>query len=118
MKKVLALVVCMMLVLVVGASAKQLSEIKIGYIMKPESNEYWANEKAGVLAWAEDTDFAVVVFPRTKHRPQCYGATDQAQLMVSPGALDMMGLIITPRSEDFNKITAEQARDIIKECGE
>ena len=77
-----------------------------------------AEPMMNVLAWTEDTDFVIVVFPRTKHRPQCYGATDQAQLMVSPGALDMMGLIITPRSEDFNKITAEQARDIIKECGE
>lgn len=52
MKKVLVLVLCLMMVLVASASAKEIGEIKIGYIMKPESNEYWANEKAGVEAWA------------------------------------------------------------------
>lgn len=54
MKKVLALVLALMMIFAVSASAKELSEIKIGYILKPESNEYWSSMKAGVLAWAEE----------------------------------------------------------------
>ena len=37
--------------------------------------------------------------------------------MVSPGALDMAGIIVTPRKEDFDKITAEDIRNIVKEVG-
>ena len=61
MKKVLALVLCLMMVLAVSASAKEISEIKIGYILKPESNEYWSSMKAGVLAWAEEKGVQVDV---------------------------------------------------------
>jgi hypothetical protein len=70
-----------------------------------------------VLTWKEVGGFATIVIPRTKHRPDCYVATDDSQLLVSPGALDMAGLVITPRAEDFNRITLEIAGNIIKECG-
>ena len=63
-----------------------------------------------ILAWRRDDEYLVVVFPRAKHRPDCYG-----QLMVSPGALDMAGLMITPREEDFQKLTAGQAVAILQE---
>ena len=61
MKKVLALVICMMMVFAISASAKELSEIKIGYILKPESNEYWSSMKEGVLAWAKEKGVQVDV---------------------------------------------------------
>ena len=35
--------------------------------------------------------------------------------MISPGALDMCGLLITPREQDFRKITPELAANILKE---
>ena len=63
-----------------------------------------------ILAWRRDDEYLVVVFPRAKHRPDCYG-----QLMVSPGALDMAGLMITPREEDFQKLTAGQTVAILQE---
>jgi hypothetical protein len=37
--------------------------------------------------------------------------------MISPGALDMAGIIVTPRKEDFNKITPEDIRSIMQEVG-
>ena len=40
-----------------------------------------------------------------------------AKRLVSPGALDMSGFIVTPRQEDFDNITPEEALDILKECG-
>lgn len=72
-----------------------------------------------LVCWRSAEDFLTVVFPRWKHRPACYptdnGTNDTDSLMVSPGALDMAGLIITPRKEDFDKITADRAMDILKE---
>lgn len=61
MKKILALVIVMLMVFAVTASAKELSEIKIGYILKPESNEYWSSMKAGVLEWAAEKGVQVDV---------------------------------------------------------
>ena len=68
-----------------------------------------------ILAWIQDGDVLSVVFPRRCHRPQCYYQTGDSQRMVSPGALDMAGLIITPREEDFNSLDAETATAILKE---
>ncbi len=56
-----------------------------------------------------------IIIPRSKHRPDCYGTEREDQVMVSPGAIDMGGLIITPREEDFNKITLDKARSILQE---
>ena len=61
-------------------------------------------------------EYLSVIFPREKHRPDCYYREGDGQLMVSPGALDMAGLIITPRREDFERLTAETAVGILREC--
>ncbi len=71
-----------------------------------------------IVSWKDGEDYISVVIPRRKHRPECYFATGEKQFLVSPGALDMSGLIITPRKEDFEKLTLEKASDILKECGE
>lgn len=70
-----------------------------------------------IVAWREGDNFISIVIPRRKHRPICYSATGSEQLLVSPGALDMAGLIITPRENDFNKLTADMASAIIGEVG-
>lgn len=69
-----------------------------------------------VVAWRADDEYVSVVFPRRKHRPDCYYKDNDEKLLVSPGALDMSGLIITPRREDFERITPEQALAILDEC--
>lgn len=70
-----------------------------------------------IIAWRKGDEYISVVIPREKHRPEAYFAEGDAQMMVSPGALDMSGLIITPREEDFRKLTEESASAILQECG-
>lgn len=70
-----------------------------------------------IIAWRKDDEFISVVIPREKHRPDAYFAEGEAQMMVSPGALDMAGLIITPREEDFSKINLDKATALLRECG-
>ncbi len=55
-------------------------------------------------------ELITLIFPRKLHRPECYPTP-----MISPGALDMGGLIITPREEDFRNLTGEAAADILRE---
>ena len=69
-----------------------------------------------VVSWREKDNFITVVFPRKKHRPDCYYKEGDERLLVSPGALDMAGLLITPREEDFHKLDAEKAVAILQEC--
>ncbi len=74
-----------------------------------------------ILCWRQagtpgrEDELIVVIFPRKKHRPACYSAPEPERLMISPGALDMGGLLITPRKEDFEAIDIERAIDILRE---
>ncbi len=70
-----------------------------------------------IISWRKGEEFISVVIPREKHRPEAYFAEGNAQFVVSPGALDMSGLIITPREEDFRKLTEEKALSLLQECG-
>ena len=70
-----------------------------------------------IISWRKGEEFISVVIPREKHRPEAYFAEGCAQFVVSPGVLDMSGLIITPREEDFRKLTEEKALSLLQECG-
>ena len=68
-----------------------------------------------IVSWRLDDEYLSVVFPRRKHRPDCYYEEGAGQMIISPGALDMAGLIITPRQEDFERLTPEKAMAILHE---
>lgn len=69
-----------------------------------------------MFAWRDDEGrFICAYFPREAHRPSCYFAEGEEQILVSPGALDMAGLIVTPREEDFRKINEADITRIYKE---
>jgi len=68
-----------------------------------------------VITWCSGDVLLSVVLPRCKHRPDCYTADGDDQYVISPGAVDMGGLIITPREQDFRRLTAEQVMDIYRE---
>ena len=59
--------------------------------------------------------YVTIVVPRAVHRPSCYYAEGPANRMVSPGALDMAGLMITPRESDFAAITSDEAAAMLRE---
>ena len=69
-----------------------------------------------VLSWRNGETSLTVIIPRKNHRPKCYTNTDDREgFMISPGAIDMGGLIITPREKDFSAITPEIAAGILRE---
>ena len=72
--------------------------------------------RMNVVSWRQaEEQLVTIVFPRKKHRPDCYHAEGEAKLLVSPGALDMCGLLITPREEDFLRITPQRAVELLQE---
>lgn len=66
-----------------------------------------------IFAWLDDSrKLRLLIFPRKAHRPGCYFREDDSRIMVSPGSLEMAGIVITPRRCDFEKITADDLREI------
>lgn len=79
---------------------------------RPETGEPDFN----LIAWAQDAGrILLVLIPRSRHRPACYYATDRTQLLISPGALDMGGILVAPRQADFDSLTAPMAETLLQE---
>ena len=68
-----------------------------------------------ITVYREDKGWVTVVVPRASHRPSSYFADGEAQRLISPGLLDMVGVMIAPRPEDFEGITSDEARGILRE---
>lgn len=68
-----------------------------------------------ILCWSEEGKWKVAVFPRRKHRPACYSAEGDANILISPASVDMGGVFITPLEKDFKKITADDLEQILDE---
>jgi glycosyltransferase involved in cell wall biosynthesis len=57
----------------------------------------------------------LVIFLRRKHRPDAYFAEGKNRIIISPGAIDMAGVIITPRLNDYDRLDCKTIRDIYQE---
>jgi hypothetical protein len=57
----------------------------------------------------------LIVFPRSKHRPDVYYRQGDDRVLISPGAVDLGGLIITPIEKDFISVDAKMVKDIFRE---
>lgn len=73
--------------------------------------------RINVFVWIDDAGLLrIVCVPRAAHRPSCYG-DGEGQMMISPGCIDMAGVVIAPRREDYESLTESQLRQIFAECG-
>jgi hypothetical protein len=68
-----------------------------------------------ILAYHTDGQWTVHVIPRRVHRPACYFAEGRERILLSPASVDLGGVFITPREEDFRKITADAIQTILGE---
>jgi len=69
-----------------------------------------------LFAWIDpNRGFSTAYFPRKKHRPDCYSDEGSKKHLISPGALDMGGLIVTIRQEDFESISKNDIIQIFNE---
>jgi hypothetical protein len=68
-----------------------------------------------IVSVHHDGLWTVYLFPRARHRPACYFAHGEKRITVSPGAIDMAGVIVVPRDEDFARVGAREAIEIFSE---
>jgi hypothetical protein len=57
----------------------------------------------------------VTVFPRRKHRPDAFCREGDDRIIVSPGAVDLGGLLVTPQERDFLRLDAQSVQSIYGE---
>lgn len=108
--------ICPIQVFICNHSADILPEMINQYLESLPLHEGESEPRYNLFAWQDkQRGFTMAYFPREEHRPACYTATGGKQLLVSPGALDMAGLLVTPRKEDFDKITESDITKIYKE---
>ncbi len=77
--------------------------------MQPEKVEPMMN---ALCSW-KNGKWVIHLFPRKAHRPSYYFASGKEQILISPGSVDFAGLFITPRREDFDKMTQADVVDIL-----
>ncbi|MDR1764428.1 MAG: DUF4922 domain-containing protein [Dysgonamonadaceae bacterium] len=68
-----------------------------------------------ILLWNDGETRCLSVFPRSRHRPRQFFQEGGAQIMISPGAVDMAGTLITARQADFDRIDALLLADIFEQ---
>jgi ATP adenylyltransferase/5',5'''-P-1,P-4-tetraphosphate phosphorylase II len=81
------------------------------HLVQPDEVEPMVN----ILALFESGEWVIHIFPRMVHRPSWYFETGDKQIILSPASVDLGGVMITPREEDFNKITEEDVLDIFQQ---
>ena len=79
--------------------------------LQPDETE----PKLNILAWCENQNLKTYIFPRKKHRPACFFAEGDDNMLISPAAVDLSGVLITPLEKDFERITGKMIENILKE---
>jgi len=59
--------------------------------------------------------WTIYLFPRSKHRPSVYYAEGDNRLIVSPGAIDMSGVVVVPERAHYDRIDGERMKAIFSE---
>ncbi|HEY3390224.1 MAG TPA: DUF4922 domain-containing protein, partial [Prolixibacteraceae bacterium] len=80
-------------------------------LLQPDEAEPMLN----ILALFECGEWSLHIFPRTLHRPFQYFEAGEKQLILSPASVDMGGVLITPREEDFIKISETDVQSIFNQ---
>jgi len=65
-----------------------------------------------IIAYYDEDRYKVIFFPRERHRPSQYFIESEEKILLSPASVDIGGICITPREQDFEKISSEDIEDI------
>jgi galactose-1-phosphate uridylyltransferase len=83
----------------------QISEIQ------PDRPEHMLN----IIAYSDQNGYIIHIIPRKAHRPVQFFNDGAGQILVSPASVDLGGVIITPREDDFNRLNREVISDIFRQ---
>ncbi|MDR2127269.1 MAG: DUF4922 domain-containing protein [Prevotellaceae bacterium] len=85
------------------------------YEMLSTLQPHEAEPMLNIICYADKNSWTVHIFPRIKHRPAQFFEQGENQLLISPASVDFGGVFITPRIEDFEKITENDIINIFNQ---
>lgn len=68
-----------------------------------------------MIGFYRETKFRLLIFPRRKHRPDLFFKSGEERRVISPGVIDMGGLLITPVEKDFKELDSSMVESIFEE---
>jgi len=68
-----------------------------------------------VFVLFENEEWNLFIFPRKAHRPSCFFAEGEDYKMISPGAIDIAGIFVLPRKEDFDSVDEAVISDVLRQ---
>ena len=78
--------------------------------------EYISEGRVNAFVWMDQSGLLrICAVPRRAHRPARYG-TEPDQYLISPGCIDIAGVLIAPLKKDFDSLSEEDVRQIYGEC--
>ncbi|MGD0278954.1 MAG: DUF4922 domain-containing protein [Smithella sp.] len=97
-------------------NAKALTERFLS-LLKAAQKILLANDESlvNVICDYAGNRWRLIIFLRQKHRPEAYFAKGENRIFVSPGAVDMAGVIITPLLDNYNRLDYNAIRKIYRE---
>jgi len=68
-----------------------------------------------IITWYEKGKWISCIFPREVHRPKCFFAEGDDNILISPASVDLSGVCVLPLERDFEKITADDIKVVFNE---
>lgn len=68
-----------------------------------------------LLSWKSDGRYITVIIPRSAHRPECYYASGENRVRVSPASVDLGGTFIVPVKDEFDRFDEDLMKKVIRE---
>ncbi len=84
---------------------------------KSHSDQEW-EPRMNVVSWMDGDEYVTVLFFREESRPECFWGKcsySERRLFISPGAIEMSGVVMTSSEETFDVMTPEMLGRILKE---
>ena len=93
----------------------ELALLKIIQTLEGTDNHNDSEPMLNILSWFENGKWIIAVFPRKTHRPSCYFLDNEDKYLISPASVEMGGLIVAARREDFDRINENVIKQIYNE---
>lgn len=68
-----------------------------------------------ISSYEEEVGWRIIIFLREKHRSSHYYRDGEGKIVVSPAAIDIGGVVVTPLQKDFNTINKSLLTEIFDE---
>jgi len=98
-----------------GANRGGLCDVIEGFIAALDARQPGGGDLVNIMVRHGSGGWEVVLCGRSKHRPHCFFADEEDRLLVSPACVELAGVVVAPRREDYERINGQVLAQIFSE---